>query len=149
MTTYELLDCIADSVNPTLGLLALSVPWLRRHRVGRPSSVARIAGTLACVGIAYAGQAIDRFTKAWPAFGLDYSTHSAVCVALLSSLAQLGGRWRVASVGIGAAYAALMMYQGYHAFADIVTTAMPIGFACLAVWRHKLLKQELIVDART
>ena len=39
--------------------------------------------------------------------------------------------------------------QGYHAFADIVTTAMPIGFACRAVWCHELLKQELIVDART
>jgi hypothetical protein len=136
MTTYELLDCIADSVNPTLGLLALSVPWLRAHRVRRPSAPARIAGTLACVGIAYAGQLIDRVTEAWSVIGLDYSTHSAVCVALLCSLAHLSGRWRIATIAIGTAYAAVMMFQGYHTLADIVSTAMPIGLACRAVWRR-------------
>ncbi|HEY6645091.1 hypothetical protein [Povalibacter sp.] len=142
MTTYELLDCIADSVNPTLGLLALSVPWLRDYRIQRPSSGTRIAGAVMCVGIAYVGQAIDRFTGIWPALGLDYSAHSAVCVALLVSLGHLSGRWRLASVGVGAAYAAVMMYQGYHTFADIVTTAMPIGLACMVVWRCRLLRDR-------
>ena len=148
MTTYELLDRIADSVNPTLALLALSVPWLRRYRLEPPSSGARIAGAMTCVGIAYVGQAIDRITGIWPTLGLDYSGHSAVCVALLVSLAHLGGGWGRASIGIGAAYAALMMYQRYHTFADIVTTGVPIGLACMAVWQCKLLKQGLTADAR-
>lgn len=134
MIAYEVLDRIADSVNPTLGLLALSVPWLRAHRASWPKPWFRVAGAALCVGIAYLGAAFDRFTGAWPALSLDYSGHSAVCVALLVSLSHLSRRWTVASVMIGAAYAALMMYQHYHTLADIVTTAVPIGLASEMVW---------------
>jgi hypothetical protein len=142
MTTYELLDHIADSVNPTLGLLALSLPWLRVYRERSPSAWVRIAGVMLCVGVAYIGQAIDWLTGAWPALSLDYSGHSARCVALLVSLGHLGNRWRRASIAIGTAYAALMMYQGYHTLADIITTALPVGLACLAVWRAILRRAD-------
>jgi len=37
-------------------------------------------------------------------------------------------------------YAALMMYQQYHTFADIITTATPIGLASAAVW-HWMVKR--------
>lgn len=136
MTTYELLDLIADSVNPTLGVLALSLPWLPTYRARRPPPWIRVAGAVLCIAIAYAGHALDALTNAWPAMGLDYSGHSAVCVALLVSLGHLGRGWVVASVVIGVAYAALMMYQGYHTLADIVTTAVPVGLACELVWRR-------------
>jgi hypothetical protein len=145
MTTYEFLDHIADSVNPTLGLLALAAPWLPKHRNLQPSPLARMAGAVLCVGIAHLGHIFDRFTGLWPAFGLDYSGHSAVCVALLVSLGHLGRRWRAASVCIGIGYAALMMYQGYHTLADIVTTATPIGLASMLVWHcmYLLTKRDV------
>ena len=101
MTTYEVLDHIADSVNPILGLLALSAPWLKAYRASWPLPWIRVVAAMACVGIAHLGQAFDRFSGTWPAFSLDYSGHSAVCVALLVSLAHLGRRWAVASVLIG------------------------------------------------
>lgn len=65
MTTYEVLDQIADSVNPTLGLLALSTPWLRAYRASSPLPWIRVAAVLTCVGIAYLGQAFDTLTGAW------------------------------------------------------------------------------------
>lgn len=135
MTSYELLDHVADSVNPTLGLLSLSLPWLRVYRTRPPSPWMRILGTLLCVGIAYVGQAFDSLTGAWPSMSLDYSGHSAVCTALLVSLAHLSRRWLAASIVIGISYAALMMYQQYHTLADIVTTAVPVGLACVVLWR--------------
>lgn len=135
MTSYEFLDYIADSVNPTLGLLAMSLPWLRIYRTRQPSPWIRIAGALLCIGCAYVGQAFDSWTGAWPEHALDYSGHSAICVALLVSLGHLERRWAIASVCIGISYAGLMMYQRYHTLADIVTTAVPIGLASEAVWR--------------
>lgn len=134
MTTYELLDHIADSVNPTLGLLALLLPWLKTYRSRGMSAWIRVAGALICVGVAYTGRAVDTLTGAWPAVGLDYSGHTAVCVALLMSLAQLSSSWLIASIGIGISYAALMMYQRYHTFADIVTTGIPVGLGCAVLW---------------
>lgn len=135
MTTYELLDHIADSVNPTLALLAISMPWLPMYRASELPPWMRIAGAVSCVAIAYAGQAFDSLTGAWPSVSLDYSGHSAVCVALLVSLAQLSRRWMISTIAIGIAYAALMMYQRYHTFGDIVTTATPVGLASVVVWR--------------
>ena len=135
MTTYDVLDRVADSVNPTLALLALSLPWLRAYRSLSPPPWLRLSATLLCVGVAYAGQAFDTLTGIWPAHSLDYSGHTAVCVALLSSLWHLGRPWMLASIAIGSAYAALMMYQGYHTLADILTTAIPVGLGCMAVWR--------------
>lgn len=135
MTTYELLDHIADCVNPTLGLLAISTPWLSMYRAPGLPPWMRVVGAISCVAIAYAGQAFDSLTAAWPSVSLDYSGHSAVCVALLVSLAQLSRRWVIAGTLIGLAYAALMMYQRYHTFADIVTTAIPVGLASALLWR--------------
>ena len=130
-----MLDRIADSVNPTLGLLAVALPWLRPYRQPPLTAWRRVGGALLCVGLAYAGQAFDNFTGLWPLLSLDYSGHSAVCVAWLVSIAHLSYRWAVGAIAVGCMYAALMMYQQYHTFADIVTTAVPVGFASEAVWR--------------
>ena len=134
MMTYERLDAVADSVVPTLAVLALLLPWLPLYRT-RLAAWKRILSTLLAVAAAYVGQAVDQLTGAWPALSLDYSTHSAVCVALLIPLGHLSRRWAVAAVVIGIAYAALMVYQGYHTVWDILTTAVPIGLAAEIIWR--------------
>jgi hypothetical protein len=134
LTTYEKLDRIADLVTPALALAALILPWQPIYS----RSVAawrRIACAILSVAVAYAGMYLDKFTGAWPAMSLDYSTHSAVCVALLAPLATLSRRWTVAAVLIGFAYAALMIYQRYHTSADILSTAVPIGLASWGIWR--------------
>jgi hypothetical protein len=135
VNTYELLDHIADSVNPTLAVVALVSPWLPMFRAKPPAPWLRVTSAVLGVGVAYAGQALDRLTGAWPAMSLDYSGHSAICIALLVPIAHLNRRWCIAALGIGVAYGALMVYQGYHTVSDIVTTAAPVGLACEAIWR--------------
>jgi hypothetical protein len=56
------------------------------------------------------------------AWGVTFSTHTTVHVAILSCLWQLGTRWRAASVLIGFTYAVLMVYRHYHAPLDIALT---------------------------
>jgi hypothetical protein len=134
MTTYEQLDWIADSVTPTLAVLALIAPWLPMYSAAA-APWKRVLATLICVAVAYAGMALDQLTGAWPAMSLDYSTHSAVALALLFSLAQLSRRWLIASIVIGVSYAVLMLYQRYHTVADILSTAIPAGLIYWAIWR--------------
>ncbi|MET0499866.1 MAG: hypothetical protein ABW106_16515 [Steroidobacteraceae bacterium] len=146
MLSYDTLDAIADSVNPTLGVVALLAPWLRR-----PSTTGRVryalaldALTLLAVAAAYAGQAIDKQLGLWPAAGLDFSTHTAIFVAIASSLWQAGQVWRVAAASLGLAYAMLMVYQRYHSWLDITTTtaAMLPPLILLWWWAMRLLASK-------
>lgn len=132
MLSYESLDAIADSVNPTIGVLALLAPWLRRK--GARYALALNGLTLVAVAIAYALQAIDAQIRLWPSLGLDYSTHTAVFVAIASSLWQ-HGRWlRIAAVVLAVAYAALMLFQRYHSWLDITSTTLVMLIPVFALW---------------
>jgi len=66
----------------------------------------------------------DRSLRLWAGRGLDYSTHTAVAIAVGFTLARLGAAWAVASFAVLLAYAALMVHVGYHSVEDILTTAM-------------------------
>jgi hypothetical protein len=132
MLSYASLDAIADFVNPTIGVLAFLFPWLRR----RGARYALMLNGLTVLGVvfAYALQAVDAQLRVWPSMGLDYSTHTAVYVAIGSSLWQ-HGRWlRMAAVVLGGAYAALMLYQRYHSWLDITSTALVMLIPLVALW---------------
>jgi len=140
--SYETLDAIADSVNPTLGVIALAWPWLRWREQWRIPAV-NVIVTLLSVAIAYALSALDGATGWWPSWGLDFSTHTAVCVALVVSLCSIKRSWSGLWVGVFAAYAALMVYQRYHSVGDIVTTAavvapFVIGLRWWAGWAREI-----------
>lgn len=138
MPSFETLDAIADSVNPLLGLVALTWPWLRWRRQWRLAAV-HVVVTLLSVAFAYGITALDRANVWWQSWGLDFSTHTAVCVALIVALCavnlSLAGWW----VGVFGAYIALMLYQGYHSIADIVTTAAVVAppVVLFRWWLHR------------
>lgn len=141
MTTYEMLDRIADSVNPVLGVATLLWAWIARGhgnlgRGARAGILGNVA-TLASVGVIYLIGALDRKIGVWAAMGLDYSTHTAVCVACIVSLWWIDRRARIPATIVGLAYAALMLFQKYHSVADIATTAVIIvgssSLICVAV----------------
>ena len=143
MLSYETLDAIADSVNPTLGVVSLLVPWLRPE--SRKKAIALDVFTLVAVALAYAGQAIDSRLGAWPSAGLDFSTHTAIFIAIASSLWQQGKAWRFAAALLGLAYAALMVYQRYHTWLDIVSTAAAMlpPLALLWWWAMRIWRPEV------
>jgi hypothetical protein len=145
MLSYETLDGIADSVNPTLGIISLAVPWLVRKRSARRALV--ISGaTLVAVGIAYVMQAVDSATGIWPHAGMDFSTHTAVFVAIASSLWQHGAVWRWIVTCVGLAYATLMVMQRYHSWFDIISTGLALLPLLFLLWwiAARVLRSETL-----
>ena len=138
--SWETLDAIADSVNPVLGIIALVWPWLFWRGSWRRAALNVIA-TLISVGFAYVVASLDTRYGWWPSVGLDFSTHTAVAVALVASLWAIKPSLWFAWVVVLFGYAALMVYQGYHSLADIVTTAAVIA-PPLAVYHWWLLRVQ-------
>jgi hypothetical protein len=69
--------------------------------------------------------------------GLDFSTHTAVAVALVVSLCAIKPSTWFGWVAVLFGYFALMLYQRYHTVADIVTTAAIITPPLIIFhWRH-------------
>lgn len=126
MTTYEILDAIADSYTPLLflGYLAFAIIYWRKG--DRLASAKGLAGII----VAYALMFADNAFQVWKSAGLDYSTHSAVALVLILFLVHKR-RWTsaitIALVSSLVLYYALEVYQQYHTVMDIVTTAVIVG----------------------
>jgi hypothetical protein len=126
------LDLFSHTINPILGLVALLLP-LSKSYSGRVAYRWYYGATAVVVMLAYAWMVVERKYQWWEhAWGVTFSTHTAVHVAILSCLWQL--RWRVATVAIGCAYALLMVYRHYHAPLDIALTAAAMLPELMLVW---------------
>ena len=124
--SWDTLDAIADSVNPILGIIALVWPWLHWRGSWRRAALS-VATTLVSVGLAYVLATLDARYGWWPSVGLDFSTHTAVAIALVVSLCAIKPSIWFAWAAVLCGYVALMLYQGYHTAADILTTAAVIA----------------------
>jgi hypothetical protein len=138
MLSYETLDRIADAHNPLLGLvwiaLVLRALAARRWRTGAWRALIGLYTLVVAYGMEY----VDIATGAWPALGLDYSTHTAVAVAMLATLAAISrvGGWVAAATF--ALYVPLMLHQGYHGPGDILSTTLVVGALTLPpAWRAR------------
>ena len=58
---------------------------------------------------------------------MDYSTHTALSLVLTLFLATGHRKYRGLVAASFVAYLLLMLYQGYHTVADIVSTAAAVG----------------------
>src|SRR5688572_7171603 len=130
---YESWDRIADAVNPTVGVITLALS-LAVRRPGNPPRWAQLLLTLAAVASIYAVGWLDARLGLWSSAGLDYSTHTALHVAIVVSLWMIDRRAGMAGVAIALLYVALMLYQKYHSLADIATSAVVIAPLAWGIW---------------
>ena len=135
----EILDTLADSINPGLALLALAFPWINRGAFAASGSRWFFwAGTALGLVVVYSIQFVDNRLMLWPSFGLDYSTHTAFAVSVTTSIVTASKRWLLLLLPILIAYAGLMMYLDYHSLADILTAAIVIALATWLIhWAFK------------
>ncbi len=134
--SYHTLDTIADTYVPLLFLcLLISVAaQLRQPKL----AVKAFCSILLLAGIAYGLMFADNLLNLWAPRGLDYSTHtatSAACVWYLFWLHKgrrlLGGFFHYRAVYLFwpislVAYLALMRYQQYHSWPDMLSTLIAI-----------------------
>jgi hypothetical protein len=130
---YESWDRIADAVNPTLGVITLGLS-LAIHRAGNPPRWAQLLLTLVSVALVYVMGYVDAQLKLWPSAGLDFSGHTGVHVAIVTSLWMIDRRFGIGGIVIALLYAGLMVYQKYHTVADILSTAAFIVPLTIGVW---------------
>jgi hypothetical protein len=126
-------DQIADAVNPTLGVITLALS-LAIRRAGSPPRWAQLLLTLTAVAGIYAVGWLDARFALWARVGLDYSTHTAVCVALVASLYMIDWRLGVAGAVIAMLYGMLMLHQKYHSPGDILSTTLVIAPLAFGIW---------------
>lgn len=124
--SWETLDAIADSVSPILGIIALLWPWLRWRGTWRHAAL-NVLITLLSLGVAFGMSALDGRFGWWPAAGLDFSTHTAISIALVVALCSIKPSTWMAWTAVLLGYFVLMVYQRYHTWTDIGTTAVVIA----------------------
>jgi hypothetical protein len=146
---YECLDAIADAVNPALVLIALTALGLSRSAkgYGRRSWAIVCAAGIATV---YTVQWLDGAFSIWSSWGGDYSSHTAFAVAIVFGLAVLAPSWAMAAGGVLAFYVALMLYQRYHTWVDILTSSAPIAWMVVVVHRvaTRRRREDSIADGQ-
>jgi hypothetical protein len=150
MLSHQTLKIVADSVNPTLGILALAFPFAKWRGQWSPAS-RHIAITLVIVALTYSLRAALGLEAVWAHWGMDFTTHGAICIVLSVSLASLSWQrsWIWGAIFVG--YDILMVYQAYHTWADIgTTTALMLPLALLVrYWGDRWATDNLASRARS
>jgi len=132
MLSYEQWDMIADAYVPLLGVLCIVV-LVRRLWIQRLESCRRGLYLIVLVGIVYGVMFADKWGSLWGKLSLDYSTHTALAMALVVFLFPRHRLVRISLVSSFFAYLGLMLYQEYHSMADIVSTIAVISIPMFLV----------------
>ncbi len=119
------MDIIADLINPLLGCFIIAGPlilWRVKHAHSRPWMF--WGASLLAVAMVYVLTFIDRYFQLWSKFGLNFSTHTALAVSLVTSLGILYRRSLFFLVPLLFFYIWLMLRLGYHSALDVIAAAV-------------------------
>ncbi|GLT17289.1 hypothetical protein GCM10007938_10660 [Vibrio zhanjiangensis] len=122
--TYQQLDAIADLYIPLLGILTLVWLLIKASRLGIKSALIEAVTTSLGVMYIYALMFLDAYFAAYASIGLDYSTHTALALVFVTTLALISKEVRRITVISMLCYCLLMLYQGYHTLADMALTSL-------------------------
>jgi len=142
MLDYQTLDTIADAYTPLLALVCLGL--LTKAGYQKQFSQLKILGLFVIYSllVSYGIMVWDNQFNMWPALGLDYSTHTAVAFSLMASLCLMHkplSKYWVTSLFL---YGALMKYQNYHSYADMLSTALVVA-VFLAPFAVRIIKSPV------
>ncbi len=146
--SYEALDTIADAYTPLLLIVFLMTLGVNLYRLwpNYREPVLHFGFLLMLLTVSYGFMFIDKALGLWPAFGSDYSTHTAVALSLVFALCVLTPRQAKWIAGSMFAYAALMVYQQYHSVLDIVSTTSLISLFALVFLRAMFNKKKRVAE---
>lgn len=146
--SYETLDTIADAYTPLLLILFLIGLGVKLYQCwpNYREGVLYFGFLLVLLIVSYGFMFIDKALGLWPAFGSDYSTHTAVALSLILALCVLAPQHTKWLAGSMFAYAGLMLYQQYHSVLDIISTASVIALFALLFFRVMFNKKKRVTE---
>lgn len=125
--TYDQIDFVADLYIPFLIVLVLYLllkKWPLVKKADQPKLFLFIFLQLVWVyGIRY----IDILFTLWPRYGLDYSTHTALSLTLVFVVVSMRKKLLGGMICLQCLYSWVMVYQKYHTYGDIISTAFIIS----------------------
>src|SRR6187431_2932291 len=129
----ELLSKVADYYIPFLLLVTLGVGTLEIMRGYRWFWVKLFASAI----LVFSVMLLDYKVHVWAVVDLDYSTHTALALALVVFIgaglqSRMGWVFLLTSF---LAYLELLFYLGYHSWADMGLTVAVIGAGLLLIYR--------------
>ncbi|SMY33993.1 hypothetical protein [Photobacterium andalusiense] len=131
--TFEQWAFIADLYTPIIVILCIIFILLAGRHHGFKKSLFQLEGVVLSAVFIYAIMFLDNAIGIWPAFDLDYSTHTAIALVFIGYFIVYTPKLSVLMILSMVGYAALMMHQKYHTLADIMTTTicvMPVILLC-------------------
>jgi len=137
---YAMWDHVADATNPLLGV-ALVIGLILLWRSDKIRARGIFLMTVLSVVLIYIIRTVEAHYDVWAHWGMNFSTHAAMNIALGLGLALVWPRrWWVFGL-IFIAYCWLMMIMQYHTLADILTTSVLIlplcGLCQYLAWRRR------------
>jgi len=144
--TYEQLDTIADSYIPVLVVVLFSFLILNFKKNKFVNLSVKLLCVFICVLVVYILMFVDICFSIFSSFGLDYSTHTGLSLALVSCLVSfISLTWnKVLFVVSLVLYFLLMLYQQYHSFADIFVTLIVVLPFFYGVLNYRNLKSRTV-----
>ncbi|MEC6899709.1 hypothetical protein [Photobacterium piscicola] len=131
--TFEQWAFITDLYTPMIVIICvISMVKLEREQ-GMRSGLFSLSGVLLSTAFIYAVMFVDNTLEIWPAFNLDYSTHTAIALVFIGYFIVYTPKLRGVMVFSIVGYALLMIHQKYHTLSDIISTTiivMPVILLC-------------------
>lgn len=122
--------------NPTLGVIALALIGMclfeRQWRLSGIRALHLAIGLVIAYGLMFA----DNTLGIWDRLRLDYSTHTAVAVILVTFLCIHARRWSPVWIISLLAYFLFMIYKEYHSVPDILTTTIAVLLPLVLLIRY-------------
>lgn len=124
-TLFRVLDKIADATNIALALWLLAILVVGTKNKAF-SGKAWLAALLP-IALVYVVKALDSKLHLWKSISADYSTHSALAVALVMAICFLDRPRRALAIAVFVAYEILIWLLGFHTLFDIGSTLLVIA----------------------
>jgi hypothetical protein len=137
---YEVLAKIADAYNPALLFISIVIALyflaFKKDLHGLRLIVSAV--------IVYAIMFLDKKFSIWPAFGLDYSTHTATSLAMCLFICTAYKKTIVLIFLMLSLlmYAGTMVLLNYHSWSDIASTAFVIIVCLIPLYFKKMCKPK-------